>query len=397
MAEGRRFKSWNIFDSALIKNANGHHYWENKGLADELLKRGETVRLFSHNDAPTPEEFPGVPIVPIFSLFLYQSISEDPTWRKLENFIVHNRAFAHDLSRLNSTLFEDSLALFPMIGEGQLLGIIRWLGSLQGNGPRVAACLIAPWQWSQTDHQTGLYKTVWKDCPPEVKAKIAIFGRTPQNAEMFATHLGMPARVYPYPIPEDLAAARSSPKAKSGDTMTVCFVGGARKYRGGEYIPDVVRRCSGSGIDFFIQARHGGDSDIDEQKLTALSGLPHVRVHEGPLGRHDYYREIANSLVLLAYFPAAYRYRDSGVYHEAVCLDAPVLVTTGTWMAEEVASQGNGLIIDDLSVEGITDCIMRAKRDFPALKAAAMRVGQAERERHGMARCIDAVAAAFQP
>ena len=52
MAEGRRFKSWNILDSALIKNANGHYYGENKGLVDELLRRGETVRLFSHNNAP---------------------------------------------------------------------------------------------------------------------------------------------------------------------------------------------------------------------------------------------------------------------------------------------------------------------------------------------------------
>ena len=75
MTEGRRFKSWNIFDSALIKNANGHHYCENKGLADELLRRGETVRLFSHNSAPTAEEFPGNPIIPVFSLFLSENES----------------------------------------------------------------------------------------------------------------------------------------------------------------------------------------------------------------------------------------------------------------------------------------------------------------------------------
>ena len=31
MAEGRRFKSWNIIDSGLIKNAGGHHRWENMG------------------------------------------------------------------------------------------------------------------------------------------------------------------------------------------------------------------------------------------------------------------------------------------------------------------------------------------------------------------------------
>jgi hypothetical protein len=397
MAAARRFKSWNILDSALIKNANGHHYWENRGLADELLRRGETVRLISHRDAPTAEEFPGVPIVPVFSLFLYESVSKDRTWKKLENFVVHNRAFAQDLARLNPALFEDSLALFPMVGDGQLLGIVRWLSSFRGaNGPRAAACLIAPWEWTRTDHSTGLYKTLWKDCPPDVKDRIAIFGRTPQNAEMFAQHVGMPAHVYPYPIPEGLAEARPSPERKAHDGIVVSFVGGARKHRGGEFIADVVRQCGGSGVRFFIQARHGQDSDIDEQKLIALSDLPYVRVHEGPLERRDYYREIANSVVLLAYHPAAYRFRDSGVYHEAICLDAPVLVSAGTWMADEVAAAGNGLVIDDISIEGIVDCIMRAKRELPALRAAAIRVGAAERERHGMARCIDAIAAAFE-
>jgi hypothetical protein len=101
-------------------------------------------------------------------------------------------------------------------------------------------------------------------------------------------------------------------------------------------------------------------------------------------------------VVLLAYHPEAYRFRDSGVYHEAKCLDAPVLVSAGTWMADEVANAGNGSLIHELSVDGIVDCIMRAQRDLPHLKAAAARVGEAEREQHGMARCIDAIAGAFQ-
>ena len=69
MAEGRRFKSWNIFDSALIKNANGHHYWENRGLVDELIRRGETVPLFSHKYAPAGDEFPGVRSFPCSHCF----------------------------------------------------------------------------------------------------------------------------------------------------------------------------------------------------------------------------------------------------------------------------------------------------------------------------------------
>ena len=63
----------------------------------------------------------------MFSLFLYKSISNDLTWEKLENFVVHNRTFFQELSNIDPSLFDDSLVLFPTVGDGQLLGIIRWL------------------------------------------------------------------------------------------------------------------------------------------------------------------------------------------------------------------------------------------------------------------------------
>jgi hypothetical protein len=396
MLSGQRFKTWNIFDSALVKNANGHHYWETKGLVDELIGRRETVRLFSHLAAPTAEEFPGTEIVPVFSLFLYVSVSNDPTWSTLENFIVHNRTFAHELSRLDPGLFRDSLVLFPTVGESQLLGIVRWLGTLpQGNGTKAAICMYPPREWSNADHSVGLYRTVWKDCPPEVRNGIALFARTRQIAEMFATHAGMPVDVFPYPIPEQLLEARRSSAGTPGGPMVVSFVGGPRRERGGELIPDVVKQCSGSGTRFFIQVRRGGHSDFDEQVLLALAGLPHVHVHEGPLERSAYYRAIGESVVLLAYQASRYRWRDSGVYHEAKLLDAPVLVSAGTWMADEVTALGNGLVIEDHSAAAIADCIAHAQRELPALKAAAVRIGRDARDRNGVGRCVEAIAARF--
>jgi len=396
MFSSRRFKTWNIFDSALIKNANGHHYWETKGLADELMRRGETVRLFSHRIAPTADEFPGVLISPVFSLYLYRSISNDPAWSTLENFVVHNRAFSHELSSLDPVLFRDSVVLFPTVGASQLLGIFRWLGGFASeNRPKAAVCLIPPGTGLRTDQPEEIYKKVWNSCPPALKEGIVLFGRTPQIAKMCVTQAGMPLHVYPYPVPDELVAARRSPSPAPGDPMVVSFVGGARRERGGDLLPDVVKQCSGSEVRFFIQARHGGDSDFNEQTLTALASFPNVAVHEGALERSAYYGALANSVVLLAYQASRYRWRDSGVYHEAKLLDAPMLVSAGTWMAEEVTSLGNGLVIEDHSAASIADCIARAQREFPVLKAAAVRVGKDARERNGVARCIDAIAGRF--
>jgi hypothetical protein len=281
MVEEHRFQSWNIFDSALTTGAIGHHYWETKTLADELLARGEPVRIFCHRDAPAADLFPGAEVVPAFSLYLYAKVSKDPAWQPLETFIVHNRAFHADLGKLDPALFRDSVALFPTVRERQLLGIIRWLAALPADAaPHVALCLMPPDDWTAANTSTGLYKTVWNGCAPALKRRIVNF----------------------------------SP----------------------------------------------------------------------------------GSVVLLPYSPRFYRWNDSSIYHEAKLLDAPVLMTAGTWMADEVTAAGNGLVIRDYSADAVVECIARAQRERPALKAAAVRVGSAFRRSHGVARCIEALIGAFQ-
>lgn len=191
------------------------------------------------------------------------------------------------------------MLLSPTIGPEQILGIFRWLKTfVPETGPRAAICLMTPLEPSATNPSMRLYKTVWNDCPPELRKRIALFCRTPQISEMFAKYAGMPTQVFPLVIPQDLAVPSPSPTGAPGDPMMVSFVGGPRRERSIELVPDVVKRHSETGVQFFIQARRGEDTTFDIGRLTALSGLPHVQVHEGALERKDYYRVIANSVSL---------------------------------------------------------------------------------------------------
>jgi hypothetical protein len=178
--------------------------------------------------------------------------------------------------------------------------------------------------------------------------------------------------------------------------MVVSFVGGARQERGGALIADVVERCSASGVRFFIQVKHESMAAIGTDVLAGLARWPHVRVQEGVLERDDYYRAIADSVVLLAYRPDAYQWRDSGVYREALMLGAPVLVTAGTWMAQEIKQRGNGLVIEEFSAAAIADCIRRAQRELPHLRAAAARVAEDAGRTQGAANYVSAVLGAFR-
>jgi hypothetical protein len=392
-----RFKTWNILDCGLEKASTGFNYWEAKALADELVRQGETVRIFSHLTGPNAERFPGVALLPTFSVSLYGNVSKDPARAAIENLVVQNRRFHSDLARLDPDLFRDSLALFPMVTPRQLVGLFRWLGGLPTQTrPSTAINLFEPpGEWTAANSSTKLYESMWKRCPPRLKKEIVIFSRTPLAAAKFGKELGIPAAVFPFALPEHYFSLKADASRTGQGPMMVSFIGGARRERGCALIANAVKRCQGMDVQFLIQVRSGLDPGFDSGELTALSVLPHVRIERGALERDDYYRAIAAGVVLLPYMPSRYRWRDSGVYREAKLLDAPVLVMAGTWMANEVRSLGNGLIIEDFSADGIVECIARAQRDLPALRAAAARVGDGARRMDGVARCIEAVAGAF--
>ncbi len=395
MSRDYPFATWNILDCGLDANSTGSHYWETKAFARELVRQGNTVRIFSHRAAPGADLCAEAEIVPAFSLSLYAAVSKDAAWSAKDHVVAHNRSFRSDLTRLDPALFRSSLAMFPMVGANQLLGLLRWLASLsRETRPSVAVTLFEPRAWEDANPAARFYKTVWRECPEDVKKSVAIFARTPPGAALFATRLGIPATLFPYALPERfLTMPEGSDRA--GDAMTVSFVGGTRRDRGCDLLPHVVKQCAETGVRFFIHVRSGLDPGFDHRTLTALGVLPQVHVEEGALRRSDLCRAIATSVILLPYRPNDYRWRDSGIYHEAKLLGAPILVTAGTWMADEVRSLGNGLVIEEFSTAAIVECIARARRELPALKAAAARVGKEARKTDGVGRCIAAVAGAF--
>ena len=91
-------------------------------------------------------------------------------------------------------------------------------------------------------------------------------------------------------------------------------------------------------VQFVIQVRPGADPGFDGRILAELHGRANVQLHQGTMPVEDYYNVIANSVVLLPYDANRYQCRATGVYVEAKCLGAPVIVSPGNWVAEEVRS-----------------------------------------------------------
>ena len=72
MSTARPSKTWNILDCGMGRGVTGHHLWEAKALTGELIRRGNRVRLFTSMNAPDPDQWTGVEIIPTFAFKLKQ-------------------------------------------------------------------------------------------------------------------------------------------------------------------------------------------------------------------------------------------------------------------------------------------------------------------------------------
>ncbi len=386
------FETWNILDAGLHKESTGHHYWETKAITDELLARGSSVRIFSSRGAPV-ERFPAAVVYPTFAADLYETLSHRS---RIEDFLRHNHSFNKSLSQLDRSLFAGPLTYFPTISERQLHGAIRWLAAFKdAERPKTVVTLLPPTEWSKLSYPVCMYRMTWACCPEAVRNKLALTVRTSVAADQFRAVLGMKTHVLPSPLgahERRKQIAEKIPLSSSGP-MLVSFVAGARAERGSALVPEIVKLCLQSDTRFFIQIKSEDDKKLPF--LNALSGFPNVELHEGILGRDDYYNVIARSVVLLPYAPNFYKWKASGVYMEAKFMGAPVIVPANSWMAGEVRAFGNGLVFAENTPEAIAACIARAQSEIETLRERAAVLAQRFAIENGPDRCIDAIESLF--
>jgi len=382
---------WNIVDCGLMGQSNGHHFWEASAIADELSRRGVVARIFCHKGRAVPH-IPAAQVLPAFPLSLYNYVSQDPVWGYRENFVVHNRSFHRALAGITGANFSSSLVLMPNMTEWQLLGAIRWLaGFASHERPKTLMLLEPAYGWSNKVLILNTYQKIWAHCPAAIKRDIFLGVRTPILAEQFAPIFGFAPTVLPhaFALPESENLDPPGALNVNSEPMVVSFVAGARRERGAHLLPDIVEKCSSMGVRFVIQVRVGGDPGFDGTKLAELGERPNVQLYQGAMPAKDYYKLIASSVVLMAYDADRYQNRATGVYLEAKCLGAPMIVSPRNWLADEVKSFGNGIVCKERSADAIADAIMNAKGQIDDLRARAATVAFDFRSQHGVAHFVD--------
>lgn len=391
---------WHILDAGL-RASGGHHVNQALALARELSRRGIDATFYA-NVAVESALLPGIDVKPVFRAFLYDTMSPDASCGELEDFLALNRWCFDDLSRHGAEHFaKNDTILVPSATFNQLWGIVQWAGALPpANRPKIVAILMFPPDWAPYTRAVSqpwlYYRFILRNCPAPVRVDLRLGTETEALAQRYSAVLGTAPAVMPALIAgwDTASAARGNLLVRRApDTALVAYLGHSRQEKGFRLLPDTVRRVAASVPEarFFIQSYHSGEAELRsaEEQLAACDT---VHLHRGTMDRSDYLSVLlAADLVLLPYDPARYEARGSGIYQEAAMAGRPVAVVEGSWMARDIAEQGNGVVIAAFTPDAASAAVRKALADIDELGARARRHRDRILDKHGASAYVDGI------
>lgn len=194
--------------------------------------------------------------------------------------------------------------------------------------------------------------------------------------------------VLPLPFRARLIKRR---QCRSAGPLTIAFLGEARDEKGFPLLPALIEALAedyirAGKVRFLIQS-NVSQPRYNPQSAEALKHLkrqasPGVELvaRKGALSPEDYYALVSQAdIVLLPYAPHAYQARTSGAMGEALAAGAAVVVTSGTWLADQLPA-GCGEKFDD--PETFVAAVKRIIDDFDSYRSAAEAYCATWRRRH---------------
>ena len=187
-------------------------------------------------------------------------------------------------------------------------------------------------------------------------SRVHLYTETKRHASSLAASLGR--TVLPYPFPAHAETMRRDPQKNN---YRVCFIGGGRRDKGFDLIPDIVRsfqeKVLAQDVTFTVQAPRPEDGL--KQELTSLLRMDCVEVLDNQLNEAKYQECLdACSIMVFPYNQGVYRSRGSGIVSEAVAHGIPYICTEDTSLAE-MLEEGSGKVAigADEFAEAIADIV----------------------------------------
>ncbi|NKC33374.1 glycosyltransferase [Falsiroseomonas selenitidurans] len=366
-----------------LRDFVGHHFSYDHAVAEAARAAGFETLVLGHRALPEAVARQAG-AVPAFTDDIWAQRAGGGPLRRRQDALMRNRRFGAEFqAALPARLPPGSILLAHMLTHRQLLGLARVTEALPQD-----VTLVALLRYQPEMYDDGLSARAFARMRRAVAAgaKLRLASDSARLARRIGRLAGLPLEVLPIPhIPADIPP----PPPPQGRPFHLVTLGNARDEKGFLEILQAIRllRAEPGGLDglrFTLQANDAAPAIATAIDDFALEMPPQVTLLRRALSPAAYDTLLAESdLVLLPYWRDIYEARTSGVLPEALCAGRPVICTAGTWMADELAFHGAGLLVADHDPAGLARAIRQARAAWPQLAAGAMAGRAGCRARHG--------------
>lgn len=345
-------------------------------LVEELKARGARVEIWAHR-AFDPGLTPvGVRVRPVFAESWLESFWRRSRWGRIRLLVGYNLRFFRTLRREAREGTEWTTVISTNVHVFNLFAWGVWLRLAPRRTCLVLVAIQPPWlvDWRadgtpELKRQAWLYRRALRLLAGAVaEGRCRFAADTAFTAKVLSALGGMPVASVAVPRTRRLLEAFGRSPLPEG-SIRLGVLGRPAREKGFSLFLEALElwqqetAANRPAVCFVVQWHASHDADTTgRERLHALAARAPgmVAVVEEAM-TEERYAALVSSLhgVLLPYDRVAYRARGSSVAHDAFCAGRPVIVTSGTWLEEEMKRCGAGLTCEETPVG-----LIRALREF---------------------------------
>ncbi len=371
---------------------SSHHFNEAHGFMEEYARRGQKFVLLVNTRAEPR----------IVAKLGARPVLEDPTFRLEWTFEERSQRFLDMLhARVDRLVKVGDRVMVTVATQLEAHALTRWLQELPERKKAWIVIVFLSDRWNRSgrdeyDRQLAEFnrlKATIATLTPDDARKIVFCSVTAPLAEELSGLLGTRVSAVPMPLPYG-APASDGTMMDAASRPRVAILGGTRREKGSYLIPDIIRACRTLvDVEFLVHLTNNSLTVEEAEHLGRIADEPNVSVIRDALSLPDYEAALRSAdLALFPYETIPYRQRTSGVFAESVAFGKPVVVTPGTWMAEQIeAGRAAGTIAEDLAPESIARAVAQCVADLDAQRQMAASVSAAWRQTVSLSAFVDLI------
>ena len=385
-----------------LKDVRGHNLSYTNAVANEMRKRGFDVTVFANknlNEKLTAE----TGFRPIFSHGSYDFPPGNGRTHDLLYMYLQSRIFAYELHRaLYSTKATFDLIFCHTVSDFELIGLNRCVSFrglsdrlsghvmvLQRLTPRFGSCA----KWKLTFHPYWRIKPHYLNALRSRKrGKFSLFTDSELLSNDYARIYRSKIVTLPLPIIDLGSRQENLPNEPGGSVLqryeldrdgSVVFgyLGDSRNGKGFSLLPTMIRSVlteTAIKVRFVIQCSAPEYSEAERSEgyseLQAIAGLwkDRLTLIDEKVSEHDYAELLRFvDVMLIPYSSPAFVEGTSNIFAQALSAGKPVIVSSGTWMANEAEKAGSGLEFRTEEVDDFAEKVLLMVARYQEFEAKA--------------------------